>query len=286
MSSFARTLRSRFLHFTVAALVCALAPRAVHAQSERPFEQWSTSALGLRDSIVSVARAQLGTPYVLGGNDPNAGFDCSGLVRYVMAALELETPRTAKQQATVGSAVVKDPKQLRPGDLLTFTAGKGVVSHVGIYVGDGRYIHASSKAGRVIESQITRTTTALVTIWQGARRLMALVDPDEGTAWKLAPRKSSVASSAARRPQSVVVRRDPAAVLRAALTGVTFRVSPKNSFAGQPFSFLLHSQPQPVRKARQGVDLVQLMAYAAPQTQSLTPSRPFAESRADLANRR
>src|SRR5512132_1945758 len=71
------------------------------AAQRRPFALWSESAQKLRDSLVSVARAQIGTRYVFGGTTPN-GFDCSGLVRYVMAALKVELPRTAAQQARIG----------------------------------------------------------------------------------------------------------------------------------------------------------------------------------------
>ena len=79
----------------------------------------SSPAQKLRDSLVIVARAQIGTRYVFGGTTPK-GFDCSGLVRYVMAALKVELPRTAAQQARIGDAVSTDPSNLRPGDLLTF----------------------------------------------------------------------------------------------------------------------------------------------------------------------
>ena len=137
--------------------VCALpvsaqAPvvRMGTAAQRRPFALWSESAHNLRDSLVAVARAQIGTRYVFGGTSPK-GFDCSGLVRYVMSALKVELPRTAAQQARIGDEVSTDPSRLRPGDLLTFgKRGQRGVSHIGIYVGQGRYVHASSVAGRVM----------------------------------------------------------------------------------------------------------------------------------------
>ena len=155
---------------------------SVHAQSSvrmgeavqrRPFALWSESAQSVRDSLVTVARAQLGARYVLGGTTPK-GFDCSGLVRYVMGALKVELPRTAAQQARIGDEVSTDPTRLRPGDLLTFgrRGGRGV-SHIGIYVGEGRYIHASSVAGRVIESDLSRTGSPLIKAWRGVRRIVA-----------------------------------------------------------------------------------------------------------------
>ena len=150
------------------------------AAQRRPFALWSESAQKLRDSLVSVARAQIGTRYVFGGTTPN-GFDCSGLVRYVMAALKVELPRTAAQQARIGDEVSTDPTSLRPGDLLTFgRRGRGGVSHIGIYVGQGRYVHASSVAGRVIESDLNRTGSPLIKAWRGVRRIVAGVEPDTG----------------------------------------------------------------------------------------------------------
>ncbi len=129
----------------------------------------------LRDSIVvSVVRGQIGTRYVLGGTSPRSGFDCSGLVKYVMAALHVALPRTAAQQAEVGLALGRDTTELRPGDLLTFSRTRdGSVSHIGIYVGNGRYVHASSVAGQVIESALDRPASPLIKKWRGSRRVVA-----------------------------------------------------------------------------------------------------------------
>ena len=150
---------------------------AIGAQSTKPFEAMSVSAQALRDSIVQMAKAQVGTRYVLGGESPDKGFDCSGLIQYVLAALNLQVPRTAKQQAKVGLAIKRDTSRLLPGDILTFAKGKKAkISHVGIYVGDGRYIHASSVAGKIIESPIDRPFSPLIKIWRGARRVLSLDD--------------------------------------------------------------------------------------------------------------
>lgn len=144
------------------------------ASVARPLAAWNESVQSLRDSIVATARAQVGLKYVRGGQSPERGFDCSGLLRYVMDRLELALPRTAAQQALAGATVEPDTSRLRPGDLLTFGKGKhGAVSHIGIYVGDGRYVHASSVAGRVIESPIERPPSPLIKRWRGARRIVA-----------------------------------------------------------------------------------------------------------------
>lgn len=125
-----------------------------------------------RDSVVKLARAQIGRRYLFGGTTPDRGFDCSGFVRYLMRVLDVPLPRTAAQQARTGQEVPRDRSSLRPGDILTFGRGNRV-THVGIYVGDGRYVHASSGAGRVIESRLDRPQSSLVRAWFGVRRLIA-----------------------------------------------------------------------------------------------------------------
>jgi len=173
-------LRHRLLRpFAGCALVIACAaPAGAQAHAEtldaaKPFAAMSASVHSLRDSLVVLARAQVGTKYIRGGQSPERGFDCSGLVRYVMAALKVSMPRTARQQALSGLAVGRDTTRLRPGDLLTFGKGKRGVSHIGIYIGGGRYVHASSGAGRVIESDIGRSSSPLVRAWSGVRRVVA-----------------------------------------------------------------------------------------------------------------
>jgi cell wall-associated NlpC family hydrolase len=137
----------------------------------KPFAEFSRSALSLRDSIVALARSQIGRRYVRGGTSPSHGFDCSGLVRYIASALHMSIPRTARQQARVGEAIPADTARLLPGDLLTF--GRGTrISHIGIYVGNGRFVHASTKAGRVIETNLLRAPAPGIKPWRGARRLV------------------------------------------------------------------------------------------------------------------
>jgi cell wall-associated NlpC family hydrolase len=142
----------------------------------KPFAAFSRSAMTLRDSLVALARAQVGTPYVHGGETPARGFDCSGLVRYLVAALHIVVPRTAARQAFAGVAVPRDTARMLPGDLVTFGRGKGAVSHIGIYVGNGRIVHASTKAGEVIETDLLKPKVAGVKRWKGTRRVL----PDDG----------------------------------------------------------------------------------------------------------
>jgi murein DD-endopeptidase len=81
----------------------------------------------------------VGTPYVWGGNAPG-GFDCSGLVQYSYALAGLELPRVTIKQRTASRAIPR--KQLRPGDLLFFHIDGKRYSHIGIYIGDGKFVHA------------------------------------------------------------------------------------------------------------------------------------------------
>lgn len=165
-------------HSVVLCAVTAIAVPAESATAQRvkPFAAVSKSAHSLRDSVVAMARAQIGTRYLLGGASPENGFDCSGLVKYVMEALNLQLPRTATLQAKEGLALARDTSRLLPGDLLTFGKKSKGVSHIGIYVGNGRYVHASSTAGRVIESPIDRPVSPLIRVWKGARRVLAAHD--------------------------------------------------------------------------------------------------------------
>ncbi|MDB4880902.1 MAG: hypothetical protein JWL60_2348 [Gemmatimonadetes bacterium] len=174
------SIRQPALRIVAGCLLAALCVQPAGAQAvalagdaPKPFTEWSESVHSFRDSLVSIARAQVGTKYLRGGQSPDRGFDCSGLVRYVLAGLHVNLPRTAEQQAASGLAVSRDKGRLRPGDLLTFGSGKRGVSHIGIYVGNGRYVHASSVAGRVIESDIERPRSPLVRNWRGARRVVA-----------------------------------------------------------------------------------------------------------------
>lgn len=181
-------LRARLLRpilgcvFVASAAMPALAQTSSSAiDRSKPFAAWSNSVHDFRDSLVSMARAQVGTKYVRGGQSPENGFDCSGLVRYVMAVVRVQLPRTAAQQAIAGASVDRDTTSLQPGDLLTFGKGKRGVSHIGIYVGNGRYVHASSVAGHVIESEIQRPRSPLIKPWRGVRRVLSGNAPTDTT---------------------------------------------------------------------------------------------------------
>lgn len=101
----------------------------------------------LRSEIVEYAKEFLGVKYVYGGTTPK-GFDCSGFVRYVFKKFGVDLERVASDQARQGTAVKRS--ELKPGDLLFFDTdgGHSNVSHVGIYIGGGKFIHASSNRSR------------------------------------------------------------------------------------------------------------------------------------------
>jgi cell wall-associated NlpC family hydrolase len=104
-------------------------------------------------SVMQRALALLGTPYRWGGSDPDKGFDCSGLVGYVFrSALGVELPRVSREMAKTGE-LVTDKAKLAAGDLVFF-GRKGRVDHVGIYVGDGRFVHAPSRGKDVQVSSL------------------------------------------------------------------------------------------------------------------------------------
>ena len=107
----------------------------------------------LKNSIVQNAKKHLGERYVWGGTKPNA-FDCSGYMKYLYEKAGIEIPRTAYQQSKVGQDVDRD--ELEKGDLLFFLTDKKrhiPITHVGLYIGDDKFIHAaSSKLGVIISS--------------------------------------------------------------------------------------------------------------------------------------
>ncbi len=135
----------------------------------------ATQELMLRDSLLVLARSQVGTRYRLGAQQPGKAFDCSGLVRFVMGMLRLDVPRTADEQARVGTEIPRDIASLKPGDLLTFGT-KRRITHIGIYAGDGKVIHASTTRRQVIETDMERLGPKLLATWRSARRLIAMTD--------------------------------------------------------------------------------------------------------------
>ena len=117
------------------------------------------------EALAKTASAQIGRRYSVGGENPGRGFDCSGLTSYVFAKSGLELPRNSREQSKQGKPVPRT--ELRKGDLVFF--GKKGVHHVGIYLEDGKFIHASSSRG------VVRVSSLDEPVWEklyaGARRV-------------------------------------------------------------------------------------------------------------------
>lgn len=123
--------------------------------------------------VVETALAAIGAPYRWGGSAEN-GFDCSGLIQYAYAQYGVSLPRTSREQATRGDPVSHELVALVPGDILVFSATPGgSVSHVGLYAGEGLFIHSASDGVRLSALSLDDPDGRYwVPRWVGARRLL------------------------------------------------------------------------------------------------------------------
>ena len=121
--------------------------------SSRQTIKKSNDFSNIREQIISFAQTKLGSPYVWGATGPNT-FDCSGFVGYVFQkAANVNLPRVSSSQATFKPKIAS--MDMEKGDLVFFeTTGKGRISHVGIYMGNRQFIHASSGRKRVTISSL------------------------------------------------------------------------------------------------------------------------------------
>ncbi len=183
------SLRSYVL---VLSCACALVQTPAHAQ-ESPVSvaapaslrkdligQWSQQVSQAKDSVgqgaeelVTRAMGLLGVPYKWGGTSEVKGLDCSGLVRNVYEkTFGMVLPRRAEEQAAATETIERT--ELQPGDLVFFNTMRRAFSHVGIYIGDGKFIHAPRKGKRV---KIDDMRSAYwQTRFNGARRVQAESD--------------------------------------------------------------------------------------------------------------
>lgn len=145
--------------------------RAIEERGPNPKGPFAKLSTEQRDSIGDAARKLLGTRYKWAGVNPAKGLDCSGFVKYVFAKLGIDLPHSARELATMGGAVTRDTSEMKPGDLLVFGKGKRI-SHVGIYVGDGMMIHASSSNKSVVETPVVRYRPPGGLQWKGVRRVI------------------------------------------------------------------------------------------------------------------
>lgn len=122
------------------------------------------------DQMISYAKQFIGTPYVYGGTDLTAGVDCSGFIYSVYKDFGITLDRRSRDQINEGARVAKE--DLRPGDLVFFnTGGDSVISHVGMYIGNGEYIHSTNGAANGVTISDINSNYALNT-YVGAARIL------------------------------------------------------------------------------------------------------------------
>lgn len=188
-------LRLRFFAALASALVLASCggPR----QRPGPLPRFTAPTrhageVGAND-ILFRAIALVGTPYRYGGNTPDSGFDCSGLVRYVVQrAASVNLPRTAAEMGRRGTSL--DRRDVASGDLVFFNTTGQPNSHVGIYVGQNRFVHAPATGGTVRLEDMTKSYWA--SRYMGARRVVAVSNLPDMPAPTIAPTAPAPASPA------------------------------------------------------------------------------------------
>ena len=119
----------------------------------------------------------IGIPYRWGGNTPEEGMDCSGFIRYIFKkSMGITLPRTAAEMATVGKRVSLD--ELEPGDLLFFTIHHNRIDHVGMYIGDNKFIQSPHTGDTIKVTELTSPWRAHIT---GAKRIVQEDENDNGS---------------------------------------------------------------------------------------------------------
>lgn len=179
------------------ALVCACASASQSRWSEaKPSPPARASlapkGLPLPGQILRTAFAQIGVPYRYGGNSPETGFDCSGFVKWVYGQFGFKLPRISREMMSLGRPVERE--NLRPGDLVFFGKGKRI-THVGIYTGQGMYIHSPRCGKPVQENDLDHRGGG--EYYAAARRLISEsqfrnAGPSEEKRWLLQARRSAL----------------------------------------------------------------------------------------------
>jgi cell wall-associated NlpC family hydrolase len=153
--------------------VCALAAMAFAASATAEDAVGQSIAEGVKAKAQPLLKALslLGTPYKFGGNNPEKGLDCSGFVKHVYKeSADISLPRSAAEMSQQGEMVTRE--ELKPGDLVFFNTRKKPNSHVGIYAGDGTFVHASSS--RTKEVTVSRIGDKYwANRFDGARRVLS-----------------------------------------------------------------------------------------------------------------
>jgi cell wall-associated NlpC family hydrolase len=171
-------------------------------------EKTMRKAVDGASEISSIALSLIGVDYKFGGNNPDQGLDCSGFVRYVFQqATGINLPRTSREQATVGQSVSKE--QLQPGDLVFFNTRRFQFSHVGVYLGENRFVHSPSKGGSV--EVVNLDNKYWTKAFNGARRVLGAVAGSPASAATKKPSSQTVATRTTVSPVAPVALTAPAA---------------------------------------------------------------------------
>jgi cell wall-associated NlpC family hydrolase len=142
------------------------------ATAVRDTQQLVRQARDTATDLVGSAMNFLGVPYKRGGNSPEFGFDCSGFTRHIFEnTLGLVLPHRAEQQANGAGLSAVPREHLEPGDLVFFNTMRRAFSHVGIYIGDGKFIHAPRSGAEVRVEDMSQSYWAKR--FNGARRVEA-----------------------------------------------------------------------------------------------------------------
>ncbi|MGD8727389.1 MAG: C40 family peptidase [Gemmatimonadales bacterium] len=143
-----------------------------HLPPDGTADDVSSESAVLARSVVETAMEAMGSPYRWGGSDEN-GYDCSGLIQWAYGEHGIVLPRTSRDQARMGIQVERAPAALSPGDILGFAASGSGVSHVGLYVGGGEFIHSSSAGVRLSSLSATDPDSRWwQQRWVSARRIL------------------------------------------------------------------------------------------------------------------
>ena len=148
----------------------SLSPAAQAVNQKEYMPIVNPEELTVRDRLVDAGFNLLGVRYRYGGTSEKTGLDCSALVKNIFEKIGLTLPRTSREQYTRGEKVAKE--DLQKGDLIFFSSGGKTPTHVGVYVGNNQFLHAASKAKKVIVSDLGKTWYDLR--YLGARRIMEL----------------------------------------------------------------------------------------------------------------
>jgi len=217
--------RSRGLIVAIAALSLGLhsaagvageppADRSLAELARASLSSAATEALRGAETVATFALSLVGVDYRWGGTTPAQGFDCSGLIRYVFQETTgVALPRTARGLASLGERVTRS--ELVPGDLVFFNTRHAPFSHVGIYLGNDRFIHAPRRGGEVGVAVLS--SAYWKNRYDGARRLVgvlpALMPEVVSTAWAAgtdAPATVTANAGATPSPKSLAAADHPA----------------------------------------------------------------------------